>query len=362
MKQLQLHFNSTLENEPTPYRTYFGHGDYQRPFDGQTGTTLLPVWNIYQGTKFDGSSKINSHKDVADIMSSLESKQVELAFAVHVNKNQEPFIQFLAAGSKAGVLMDASLILAGAKLHDSKEIYLVHNHPSGNLQPSKQDLTLTDKIAGALEPLGIDVRHVILNTYKKEYTFIINDDWTSHSRPDQNDRTVTHTAHTFDEMEILDKPISNAITSSDDVAKVIQQLRFSALPKFGLLALSQSNHIIGNFFVDNLSLKNVTDIIAPLPTVRSVITYGNTEQEKEMVQLRKELKEVDFNLLDYVQVNSNANGVKGAYKSYADEGLLREVQKKYGTNSILSEPKKELKPWESKGLENDREIGKSIKF
>src|SRR5690606_6696321 len=135
-----------------------------------------------------------------------------------------PLIQYLAAGAKAGVIMDSSIILAGSKLHDSKQIYLVHNHPSGNLEPSRQDLDLTERVAKALIPLGINVGHVILNTYKKEYTFIDFDKWAgiehgSHSRPDQNHGKVTHTAHTFDEMQILSEPIFNKIRSSEDVAK-----------------------------------------------------------------------------------------------------------------------------------------------
>lgn len=148
-------------------------------------------------------------------------------------------------------------------------------------------------------------------------------------------------------MEILSEPIFNEIRSSEDVAKVIQQLRFSALPKFGLLALNQANSVVANFLVEDLSFKNVSDLIAPLPTVRSVIAYGNTNQEKEVPTLGRQLKQVEFNLLDYIQINSNGNGVKGAYKSYGDEGLLREVQKKYQTNSIVTERKNGLKPWEN---------------
>lgn len=356
MNQLKMHFN-TLENESTPYTTYSGSESYKKPFDGETGTTVLPVWNIYQGMNFNGSATIRSHMDVADIMKSLESKQVELAFAVHVNHKQEPLIQYLAAGAKAGVIMDSSIILAGAKLHDSKQIYLVHNHPSGNLEPSRQDLDLTERVAKALIPLGINVGHVILNTYKKEYTFIDFDkragiEHESYSRPDQNYGKVTHhTAHTFDEMEILSEPIFNKIRSSEDVAKIIQQLRFSALPKFGLLALNQANSVVANFLVEDLSFKNVSDLIAPLPTVRSVIAYGNTNQEKEVSKLGRQLKKVEFRLLDYIQINSNGNGVKGAYKSYGDEGLLREVQKRYQTNSIVTERRNGLKPWEN--LEQD---------
>jgi len=80
----------------------------------------------------------------------------------------------------------------------------------------------------------------------------------------------------------------------------------------------------------------------------AVIAYGNTDQEREMIELRKSLLPFDYSLLDYVQVNSNANGVKAAYKSYADEGLLNETFAKYGTNQVKQpSPKQDLKPWES---------------
>jgi DNA repair protein RadC len=47
----------------------------------------------------------------------------------------------------------------------SAAIILVHNHPSGDASPSRQDITLTRDIVAALKPLGIQVHdHVIIAT------------------------------------------------------------------------------------------------------------------------------------------------------------------------------------------------------
>jgi DNA repair protein RadC len=47
----------------------------------------------------------------------------------------------------------------------SAAIILVHNHPSGDPQPSRQDIALTREIIAAGKPLGISVHdHIIVGT------------------------------------------------------------------------------------------------------------------------------------------------------------------------------------------------------
>jgi DNA repair protein RadC len=47
----------------------------------------------------------------------------------------------------------------------SAAIILVHNHPSGDPSPSRQDISLTRDIVSALKPLGVQVHdHVIIGT------------------------------------------------------------------------------------------------------------------------------------------------------------------------------------------------------
>jgi DNA repair protein RadC len=47
----------------------------------------------------------------------------------------------------------------------STSLILVHNHPSGSPEPSRQDITITRQIMEALKPLGISVHdHLIMGT------------------------------------------------------------------------------------------------------------------------------------------------------------------------------------------------------
>src|SRR5690606_15556339 len=130
----------------------------------------------------------------------------------------------------------------------------------------------------------------------------------THFRHEKNNNTSLN-AYVFDEMKILSEPISGSISSSRDVAELIQQKRFSALPKYGILALATNSSVLANFLVDDLSIKKVADVIAPLPNVTSVIAYGNTNAKHEINLLSKGLKDNGLRFLDYIQLNSNGNGV-----------------------------------------------------
>lgn len=47
--------------------------------------------------------------------------------------------------------------------HEASAIILVHNHPSGNPKPSKEDITLTSQVVHACETIGVTVHdHVII--------------------------------------------------------------------------------------------------------------------------------------------------------------------------------------------------------
>jgi DNA repair protein RadC len=69
----------------------------------------------------------------------------------------------VSSGSVAGTIADIRLILAPALLCGASGIILGHNHPSGNLAPSKADIDLTKKIKDAAKLLNTDLLdHIIL--------------------------------------------------------------------------------------------------------------------------------------------------------------------------------------------------------
>ena len=53
----------------------------------------------------------------------------------------------------------------------ASSIILVHNHPSGDVTPSRDDIEVTKKIVGAAKPLGIAVHDHLIISGKKHYSF-----------------------------------------------------------------------------------------------------------------------------------------------------------------------------------------------
>jgi DNA repair protein RadC len=63
----------------------------------------------------------------------------------------------VGTGGITGTVADLRLIFAAALKANACCVVLSHNHPSGNLQPSKADLDLTSKIKAAGDILDIKV-------------------------------------------------------------------------------------------------------------------------------------------------------------------------------------------------------------
>lgn len=77
----------------------------------------------------------------------------------------------VSTGGVAGTVADPKLIFMAALRANASAIILSHNHPSGNLQPSQQDLTLTRKITDGGKILDIRVLDHLIITSEGYYSF-----------------------------------------------------------------------------------------------------------------------------------------------------------------------------------------------
>ncbi len=78
----------------------------------------------------------------------------------------------VSQGGLAGTVVDAKMIFAAALKARSSALILAHNHPSGNLCPSKADQELTQKIAEAGKLLDLPILdHLILSPEGGYYSF-----------------------------------------------------------------------------------------------------------------------------------------------------------------------------------------------
>jgi len=77
----------------------------------------------------------------------------------------------LSTGGIAGTIADPRLIFSAALKANAVSIVLCHNHPSGNLRPSRQDEELTEKIRNAGKFLDIKVLDHIIITSESYFSF-----------------------------------------------------------------------------------------------------------------------------------------------------------------------------------------------
>ncbi len=107
---------------------------------------------------------ITNPEDVWKLLSSLRKKDREHFVVICLNaKNRVICINTVSIGTLTSSAVCGREVFKPAILANSANIILVHNHPSGEPEPSEDDKKVTKQIAEAGKILGIPVLdHVIL--------------------------------------------------------------------------------------------------------------------------------------------------------------------------------------------------------
>lgn len=109
---------------------------------------------------------IKDSQDIALYLKALFSDYRHEIFAVlYLNRaNKINHFEIISEGGITGTVADPRIILKKALESDAVSIILSHNHPSGNLKPSRADEQLTNKIKEAARLLDITVLdHIIVS-------------------------------------------------------------------------------------------------------------------------------------------------------------------------------------------------------
>jgi DNA repair protein RadC len=110
---------------------------------------------------------IKGSKDIAGYMQSLLSDLSHEVFAVVFLNRANKLLHFeiISRGGITGTVADPRIILKKALEEEAVSLILCHNHPSGNLSPSRADEELTRKIkqAAALFDIAI-LDHIIVSS------------------------------------------------------------------------------------------------------------------------------------------------------------------------------------------------------
>jgi len=89
---------------------------------------------------------------------------IEVMYAIYLDNSLTPLaIQLIGQGGISACLVDVKLIFKGAVNSCCTQVVMIHNHPSGNLNVSDQDILITNKVNEGLKTLDLRLTdHVIL--------------------------------------------------------------------------------------------------------------------------------------------------------------------------------------------------------
>ncbi|KIC89504.1 DNA repair protein RadC [Flavihumibacter sp. ZG627] len=110
---------------------------------------------------------ITSSRDVALYLQQLfQDYRHEVFVVLFLNRaNKIRHSEIISSGGITGTVADPRIIMKKAIEQEAVALILSHNHPSGNLKPSKADEELTYKIREAAKLLDIKVMdHIIVST------------------------------------------------------------------------------------------------------------------------------------------------------------------------------------------------------
>lgn len=121
--------------------------------------------------------KVICSYDMAQSFMSIYDKDTigltETAYAMVMNSQMSVIgIICVGIGTSTETMMDLRKIIQAALLCNGRYVAICHNHPSYNLNPSKQDDAITERVKMAAESMGLRlIDHIILDPDGNYYSY-----------------------------------------------------------------------------------------------------------------------------------------------------------------------------------------------
>ncbi|OGK19014.1 hypothetical protein A3D80_03490 [Candidatus Roizmanbacteria bacterium RIFCSPHIGHO2_02_FULL_40_13b] len=118
--------------------------------------------------KNDPSIKITTPGDVIKVVGDIRHKKKEHFVALYLDaRNQLITTETISIGTLNASIVHPRDVFAPALKHNAASIIIVHNHPSGDPEPSHDDELVTKRIIEAGKILGIEMAdHIIVSSSK----------------------------------------------------------------------------------------------------------------------------------------------------------------------------------------------------
>jgi DNA repair protein RadC len=137
--------------------------------------TEHPIIQPEEGTFRISKQRIRSSLEAYEFIKQFYSDDIEIyeSFFILLLNQGNYTIGFakISQGGIAGTVVDTRMVAKIALESLAVNIILAHNHPSGNLNPSAQDKSLTERITNGLKLLDINVADHIILTAESYFSF-----------------------------------------------------------------------------------------------------------------------------------------------------------------------------------------------
>jgi len=260
---------------------------------------------IDDGIKFNGSVTLSSAQDVAFLLKDLQTASRENVIFVGIKKDGTPILHHHSIGGMSGSVIDKEVATWFIKQNDFQKVYMVHNHPSGNLDPSEADYAISKTLKVIMEGGDIEMEFIIIDVDSGQFTIFdpIFENSEQVGMPKTAGETKDYEVHVFDRIafskdvtfmdpaynvveEVGDnrRPIVK-VTGSNTVARFVSAMRLSTGNKLGVLIINRSFKIVGNYFIplewsaEKMSYE-LTALLGKHNANGGVIFYDNSDQKK----------------------------------------------------------------------------------
>ena len=326
----------------------------------EPGETCLVQRKMTEDKNFNFTvgNKIETYEDIAYIFKELEDSSIENCFMVfYGGECKEAIVLHLSMGGLSSASVDMRQILPVIQNVNPSNVCLVHNHPSGNLERSRQDdhlLMSINQLVSTFAPGVIVDPGIIIDTTSGEFG-VFGEGFLSksekHQMPEKVEGEHGLKVYNFDRSVFAAdyKPggLGKIRTSRDiyDIAAFISGQRLGKRDKINILCLDQSGGVIGNFFSELTAMESAEDgkllageaaRYAGACGATAIVIYGTgvpshigstKGQDAAMLELRALLSRTEITPLDALRIDEGAMG----YYSYADHGVWEPEQQYGGT-------------------------------
>jgi F0F1-type ATP synthase epsilon subunit len=190
-------------------------------------------------------------------------------------------------------------------------VTLVHNHPSGTIEASKDDYNMHSKLKNAFAGTNVEVHDsVIINTDTGKFCVFNDQERVILDKKISAEESVRARIYQFDRKNLyIPTDRLTTIKTSQDVAEFLSKQKRGVAGKFHVMVLDSANHITRYFLVDeklgNDALKNKLTIEAGKHGERMIFASNGAINQRRIGVLSEHLGRIGIKVLDALVIRQN---------------------------------------------------------